>query len=445
MRPLLTLAMKDLRLLFRDRVAFVFTFFFPLMIAVFFGYVFAGPREGGAAEIRVLGVDLDASDASRDLLARLDAHRSVAVEIVQGEEEALGAVRAGRRPAAIVVPPGFGEASRGLFFGEAPSVRLATDPSRSAEAAMLQGVLMEVSFGRMQRDFQDPDLMRERAAMARAALAESASVNLPTRLAFDALLNSMVGMAEQIEQARALNDALGAPGAPDAPDDTPAAAGAGWKPIGVETVSVRREGRNRPANPFEVTFPQAMIWGLLGSCYGFAMSLVTERTRGTLTRLRIAPISAGQILASKALACFLAMLLVIVMLLVIGEVFFGVRPQSTPLLLCAIVASAVCFCGMMMLLAVLGRSEASAGGFTWAALLVMAMLGGGMIPLFVMPGWMQRASVVSPVSWAIRALEGAIWRGFTPAQMLGPCAMLVGLGTVCFALGVLGFRRFERR
>lgn len=432
MRPLVVLAIKDLRLLFRDRVAFVFTFLFPLMIGVFFGYVFSGPREGGSAELRVLAVDLDDTEASRDFLARFDAHSLIAVERAETEGEAFDAVRAGRRPAALVVPEGFGLASERLFFGEAPGVRLAVDPSRAAESAMLNGVLMEVSFARMQGDFQDADAMRQRVAQAREALTGATGIDMPTRLAIGAMLNSMVGLAEQIERSA------------QEPETGPGDAGS-WRPVGVETVSVRRERRNRPANPFEVTFPQAMIWGLLGSCYGFAMSLVTERTHGTLTRLRIAPVSPAQILASKALACFLAMLIVTVMLLVVGEVFFGVRPQSLPLLACAIVASAVCFCGMMMLLAVLGRSEASAGGFSWAALLVLAMLGGGMIPLFVMPGWMQHASVISPVSWSIRALEGAIWRGFTPAQMLRPCAMLIALGGACFTLGVVGFRRFEMR
>jgi ABC-2 type transport system permease protein len=114
------------------------------------------------------------------------------------------------------------------------------------------------------------------------------------------------------------------------------------------------------------------------------------------------------------------------------------------LLAVAILSAAVCFCGMMMLLAVLARTEAAAGGFGWAILLIMAMLGGGMIPLFVMPGWMQRVSGVSPVNWAIRAMEGAIWRDFTAQQMLAPCAMLLAFGLVCFALGVFGFKRLER-
>ena len=437
MRQVLALAMKDLRLLLRDRVGFFFTFFFPLIIGVFFGYVFAGPKSNDASsELRILVADLDDTDASRDLARRLDEHRLVAVEHTDTDHDARAAVLAGRRPAAIIIPEGFAERSANLFVGQSPTIQLALDPSRSAEGAMLQGVLMEVAFTSMQSDFQHADRMRERAASARAAL-ETNNLPPPLRAAFETLLNSSVGLAEQIETQ---NDAALAPDDENASDD----AAAGWSPIAIETLELRRTRANRPSNAFEVTFPQAMIWGILGSCYGFAMSLVVERTKGTLMRLRVAPVSTSALLLSKALACFLTMLIVMAMLLVIGELFFNVRPQSPLFLAIAILSAAVCFCGMMMLLAVLARTEAAAGGFGWAILLILAMLGGGMIPLFVMPGWMQRASVVSPVNWAIRAMEGAIWRGYSAQQMLTPCAMLLAFGAVCFALGVLGFKRLER-
>jgi ABC-2 type transport system permease protein len=47
---------------------------------------------------------------------------------------------------------------------------------------------------------------------------------------------------------------------------------------------------------------------------------------------------------------------------------------------------------------------------------------------------------VSPVSWALLAMEGAIWRGWDFVDVLGPTAALVGLGVVCFALGARSFR-----
>jgi ABC-2 type transport system permease protein len=95
----------------------------------------------------------------------------------------------------------------------------------------------------------------------------------------------------------------------------------------------------------------------------------------------------------------------------------------------------------MMLVAVLGKTEQSASGLGWAIMMPLTMLGGGMVPLFAMPAWMQAAGSVSPVKWAILALEGAIWRGFTPAQLALPCAVLVSVGVAGFAIGAWRYGR----
>ena len=60
-----------------------------------------------------------------------------------------------------------------------------------------------------------------------------------------------------------------------------------------------------------------------------------------------------------------------------------------------------------------------------------------------MPPWMQTLSNVSPVKWAILALEGAIWRGFSLGEMALPCGILLGVGVVFFAGGVRAFRWME--
>jgi ABC-2 type transport system permease protein len=63
-----------------------------------------------------------------------------------------------------------------------------------------------------------------------------------------------------------------------------------------------------------------------------------------------------------------------------------------------------------------------------------------MVPLFAMPAWMQAAGTVSPVKWSILALEGAIWRGFTPAELAVPCAVLLAVGVAGFLLGAWRYR-----
>jgi ABC-2 type transport system permease protein len=97
----------------------------------------------------------------------------------------------------------------------------------------------------------------------------------------------------------------------------------------------------------------------------------------------------------------------------------------------------------MMFLATLGKTEQSVAGAGWGLLMPLAMLGGGMVPLFFMPPWMQTASNISPIKWGIWVLEGAIWRDFTLAEMLPACGLLVAIGVVCYGLGVAKLARAD--
>jgi ABC-2 type transport system permease protein len=202
------------------------------------------------------------------------------------------------------------------------------------------------------------------------------------------------------------------------------------------------QASNGPRTAFEISFPSAILWALLGCTSGFAQSLVTERTLGTYLRLRASPLSRSQVLLGKGLASYLAGVGIIVALLAIGGTFLGVRLQHPGALTAAVLATPFCFTGMTLLFANLGKTERAVGGASWAVMLVMSMLGGGMIPLIAMPAWMQTASNVSPVKWGILGLEGAIWRGFSAAEMVLPCAILIGVGLLGMTLGwILSGRR----
>jgi len=71
----------------------------------------------------------------------------------------------------------------------------------------------------------------------------------------------------------------------------------------------------------------------------------------------------------------------------------------------------------------------------------MAMLGGVTFPLAFMPSWLRPFSHVFPAKWSMLALEGAIWRNFTPLEMLSPCLILLAIGLASFSLGVVMLRR----
>ena len=105
---------------------------------------------------------------------------------------------------------------------------------------------------------------------------------------------------------------------------------------------------------------------------------------------------------------------------------------------------AFCFVGVMMAMANLGKSEEAVGGAGWAVNLLMAMFGGGMIPLAFMPGFLKSMSHFSPVKWGVLSLEGAIWRDFTLSEMAVPCLVLLGIGVVGLSFGTWMLSRTDQ-
>ncbi len=431
MRAVLALAWKDLLLQFRDKVGVFFVFVFPLVYGIFFGMIFSG-QGGEAAKIGVVVADVDRTAGSRAFVESLRASGDLEVSEVATREEALELVRRGKRTAAVVTPQGFGERSEKMFWGEPATVELAVDPSRKAEAGMLEGMVLKSAFERMQGTFSDPKQMQAQMGEAMKAAESDPEMPAGVRSILTPMLSSMQTFFKGVEEQEASGtDAAGVM--------------QGFEPIRVEKVELTRARKERagPKNAFGITFPQAAIWGVLGATAGFAMSLVSERTKGTLVRLRAAPLRRTDVLMGKAVACGATVALVILFLLAVSMTVFGLRIESPWLFGMAVVSVGVCFVGIMMLMATVAKTEAAAGGAGWAVLLVMAMLGGGMIPLFIMPGWMQTVSHVSPVKWGILAMEGAVWRGFTLEQMLLPCGVLVGIGAAGFGAGAWLFARGE--
>jgi len=436
MTAVIAIALKDLKLLFRVKAAFFFTMVWPLLVAIIFGSLFGGGGRG-PSRLAIAITDEDQTAASKAFVDGLAARDGFDV-LRTGNAEATDLVRRGRRIAAVRVPKGFGAASTHLFVGASPRVELRIDPSRQAETSMLQGMLFEQGAKRMQSIFDNPGEGQGMVAGMVSDVQRAPAGTIAGRDSLQTMLGSLDTFLGAQAQAQAKTQAQpqgqGAP-APGAP----AGAQPGWQPLKVDVSSIERQ-REGPANGYQITFPQGMQWGILGCMMSFAVSLAVERSHGTLTRLLMSPAPSWALLAGKGLACYIAILIVETALAVIGVSFFGLRPSSAPLLVLAMLVAPLAFVGLMMLVASLGTTEQGSAGAGWALMMPMSMLGGGMVPLAVMPSWMVSLSYISPVRWAILSYEGAIWRGFSLAEMAMPCAILIGIGLAAFAVGA---RRFQ--
>jgi ABC-2 type transport system permease protein len=425
MKAIITLAAKDLRLLSRDHFAMFWVLVFPMLMALFFGSIYSG--EGGQrAAMKVIAVDQDQSDFSRAFFSELSG--SSAIQVVESElDSARTVVRQGKAVAYLVFLKGAGEFGS-VFHSDSAALRAGMDPARKAEAGFLQGLVMQAWFAAMQKQYLSPDRMRSFLPAQIEAIARDSNMLPGQKEALTQFLGSLDGLMTKLDTGSISG----------AKSDSAGGGIMAGPRIELEEVTNEAVG---PRSSWEITFPQSVLWALIGCAAAFGISIVTERTSGTLIRLQLAPISRGQILAGKGLACMIFCLGVETLLLLVARLVFDVRIPAPLLLMMAVLACAVCFVGMMMLISVLGRSEQAVAGAGWAILLIASMTGGGMLPLMFMPRWLVPVSHFSPVKWGILALEGAIWRGFGWNEMALPLLILVGIGVASFSLGVVRLQR----
>lgn len=415
------LAAKEFRLLFRDKVSLFWAFGFPVMIALFFGALFGGSGSGGKIKIGI--IDEDDSKTSRKFVEQLKESPSLNVEM-PSLEDAQARVRKGQLAAYLLLKKGFGETA-GFFGGGGTPIEMGLDPARRAEEGFLQGILMQSAVKLMQERFTDPTQMTEQLDKAREGIAQSATLTPEQKGTLGELLNSVDKWSKMPEIK------------PDGPD---AKGNVDFQPIRIEVKSIAKED-NGPKSSFDITFPQGVMWGMLGTITAFAVGLVMERNNGTMLRLRLAPIRFDQLLAGKALACFLTCMMIVSVILLFGVLLFGVHFDQPVKLLVTIVAGGICYTGIMMLLSTIGRTERAVGGIGWGVLMPLTMIGGGSIPLFFMPAWLQAASDISPIKWTILGMEGAMWRGLSWGEMFWPIGIQVAIGAICFTLGVWRVKR----
>jgi ABC-2 type transport system permease protein len=419
MRAVLSIARKDLRLMFRDKGDVFFTFVLPMLMAMLFGFVFGG--QGGGSRIKLALVNEGGSRIAASLADDLAADGSFEVTRMETRDAAIAAVRAGKAAAAVVLPASIDEGAGAMFGGGGMRIDCTIDPARRAEAGLIQGKLNELAFRQFPRILADPEQSKRVFGAMRASIESSKDLTPVQKLAGAALAAAGESFAGSFAREPS-QDVAGE------------SQGGGFSPVRVRVEELpKREGG--PRSSFDVSTPIGMVWGIAGCIGAFAASLVVERSRGTLARLRLAPISRMHLLAGKGLACFVCALLVQALLILLAVVAFRCSVAQPAMLAIGCAMAAFGFTGLAMLIAGLCKTEAEANGAGRGALLVLALIGGGTIPLFFMPPVLQTLSYASPFRWAVLAIEGPFWRDTAASDQVAPLMVLLAIGVVGFVAG----------
>ena len=373
------IAGANLRRLLRDKTGAFFVFVFPFLIILALGATF------GSAFVPKLGVVGGSDGLGRDLRARLEATDGVGVQSFADVGALRTAVERGEVEGGLVIPADYDGRIRA-----GDTVPLTYQARLSGAGQELQTTVSAVV---------DEQSIEVRAA--RFTLAEGAAS----------------GFDEALARARAV--AVGLPG-----------------------VEVRRTaGGESDVGTFATGAAQELILFIFLTSLSASAMLIETRRLGITRRMLASPTPVRTILVGETLGRY-AIALVQGVLIVVGTVLLFQVDWGNPLTTgLVVVLFALAATGAAMVMGSVLKNAAQAGAMGVFLGLVLAAIGGCMVPLEIFPPGISRIAHFTPHAWAIEALNASIATSATPAEVAPDLTVLALYAAGLLAVATVVLRR----
>lgn len=212
--------------------------------------------------------------------------------------------------------------------------------------------------------------------------------------------------------------------------------------------SMRLAAGSRPT-AVQQNVPAWLVFGMFFVVASLSNLFIQERQCGALARLASLGVPTRVMIWSKALpylginglqAALMLAVGVWVMPLLGGDALSvrGIHWDALALVLLGVSLAAI---SLALALASMVRTHAQAATLGPVVNILMAAIGGVMVPKVVMPDFMQKIAVFSPMNWGLEGMLDVLLRGRGVLEVLQPAAKLMGFAALMMVLAVYFFRR----
>jgi ABC-2 type transport system permease protein len=385
--------------LWRDRAALVMTFLLPPLVFLIFSSVFAGAT-GEDIQPKLAVADLAGTEVSGRVMNGLLASGEIRAErVTPASLEAVRAgVKSGRFDAGLVIRSDPAGAGRPFL--------IIADPGRAVAAPLAQARVQQV-LARVAPD---------------ATLRRSAQDLVP------ALGDLTPAQAQRL--------------------DATAAALRASPPASLDGGLFEREDLKDARKGGAVIAYYAggvMILFALFSAMQGALGLMDERRSGVADRLLAGVAGMGPVVDGKFAFLVGQALVQAVAIFATAQLVYSVPVvQHLGLWLPTTLAAAVCSAGLTLGLVSVCRTREQAQMLSTFVILVLAAIGGSMVPRFLMPAWLQTVGWFTPHAWVIDAYQGILWRDAGLSQVYRAWGVLLAIGGAGLVLAQTLARRSRR-
>jgi ABC-2 type transport system permease protein len=215
----------------------------------------------------------------------------------------------------------------------------------------------------------------------------------------------------------------------------------------INDIPLSKNGRDIP-NATQHNVPSWTIFAMFFIILSLGGSVVREKRSGSFIRLKTLPTPFWVGLLSKQLTYLVVTFLQAVVIFSMGIWLFphiglpGLKlPADIFALVCVTIACGWCAVSYAICVGIFAETQEQANGFGAISIVILAALGGLMVPSFAMPSSFTSVTRLSPLHWCLEAYYNLFLKDGTLAEVLPNILYLIAI-TITFQLLTLwGLRR----
>jgi len=409
MRKFFLIALKDLKLSFRDTAALLMMLAAPFALTLGMGAVtgrFSGGTSTGLSDISVIFINQDGGELGNALVEMFSSPEladliepSIGADFAQAQ----ASVDADTAAAVILIPEGFTNSiipAEGMAGPpETVQIELYSNPTRPTSVGVIKTILeqflSQVEIGRIGGQVAVTQLL-------------SSGIISPDQAA---AVGQAVGQSQAAETSSsiALKQAT-----------------AGGEEVKFDVLAYLAPG-------------MALMFLMFTVTYG-GRSLLVEQAAGTLPRLLVSPTNSTQILAGKIFGIFLTGAAQLLILIGGTTLMFRLNWGNPFPVILMVLASVLGATGWGILLTALLKTPGQASAIGSAVMLIFGILGGSFTNIQLLPEPVQFISRITPNYWGLQGFT-TLAAGGSLKAIGTPLLWLSVMFLILFASGVVLFSR----
>ena len=411
MKKLFIIALKDMKLTFRDPTALIMMLLAPFLITLVMGLItgrFSANTNSGISNIPVAIVNQDEGELGKALEAVFSSDELADLlepTFAATPAEARQLVEADQASAAIIIPQNFSASiipdERGSTTGETVQISFIANSNSPTYSGILRSILdaflTQVEVGRIG------------AEVTLSQVAQTGKLTPELAAQLGAVLGTQFG--QQSAQAQ---------------------------PIQLENTTA-----SGAAVKFDLLMyfaPGMALMFLMFTVSNGGRTLLLENRTGTLPRMMQTPTTSAQILGGKLLGIFLTAIAQLAILIGGTSLLFRLDWGEPLGVILLILAAAFAASGWGSFIATFSKTPAQVANLGSVIMLFFGLLGGSFFDMSQLPEWVSTLGKITPNAWGLQGFT-TLAGGGTLRNISEPLLALLIMGIILFALASIWMRR----